>query len=468
MDKRYYKTDPMSHQISALQNIRDKYYYALFMDMGTGKTKVSIDDMSYLYLNNKILFVLVIAPNSNYMTWADEIKKHSVVPTHVYRHKIDKKFTFKKGILNYYLMNVDAFSHASGTKVIGPLVYSLRNSTCIIVDESTRIKNRTAKRTKSILKLSYGVAYKRILSGFPVTKSPLDLWSQCSFLRPGLLGTDNFYAFRATYSIMRPVTTVSGRIVQAPVAFQNLDHLLDQVKNFSFRVRKEDCLDLPPKIYHTRLIEMTPEQTKIYNELKNYARTILKDEEASYQNKLTEIIKLHQVANGFVVTNDGSTVSIPNRKMDELHEVINETDDKIIIWSNYVYTIKYITKELEKKYGSKSVVNFYGDVTVKDRHDRVDAFQNNKDVRFFVANPATGGIGLTLTAANTVVYFSNNFNLEERVQSEDRAHSKGQKKVVNYIDLICAKTIDVYIKHALTNKLKLSAKTMGEDILDFK
>ena len=468
MDKRYYKTDPMSHQISALQNIRDKYYYALFMDMGTGKTKVSIDDMSYLYLNNKILFVLVIAPNSNYMTWADEIKKHSVVPTHVYRHKIDKKFTFKKGILNYYLMNVDAFSHASGTKIIGPLVYSLRNSTCIIVDESTRIKNRTAKRTKSILKLSYGVAYKRILSGFPVTKSPLDLWSQCSFLRPGLLGTDNFYAFRATYSIMRPVTTVSGRIVQAPVAFQNLDHLLDQVKNFSFRVRKEDCLDLPPKIYHTRLIEMTPEQTKIYNELKNYARTILKDEEASYQNKLTEIIKLHQVANGFVVTNDGSTVSIPNRKMDELHEVINETDDKIIIWSNYVYTIKYITKELEKKYGSKSVVNFYGDVTVKDRHDRVDAFQNNKDVRFFVANPATGGIGLTLTAANTVVYFSNNFNLDERVQSEDRAHRKGQKKVVNYIDLICAKTIDVYIKHALTNKLKLSAKTMGEDILDFK
>ena len=468
MDKRYYKTDPMSHQISALQNIRDKYYYALFMDMGTGKTKVSIDDMSYLYLNNKILFVLVIAPNSNYMTWADEIKKHSVVPTHVYRHKIDKKFTFKKGILNYYLMNVEAFSHASGTKVIGPLVYSLRNSTCIIVDESTRIKNRTAKRTKSILKLSYGVAYKRILSGFPVTKSPLDLWSQCSFLRPGLLGTDNFYAFRATYSIMRPVTTVSGRIVQAPVAFQNLDHLLDQVKNFSFRVRKEDCLDLPPKIYHTRLIEMTPEQTKIYNELKNYARTILKDEEASYQNKLTEIIKLHQVANGFVVTNDGSTVSIPNRKMDELHEVINETDDKIIIWSNYVYTIKYITKELENKYGSKSVVNFYGDVTVKDRHERVDAFQNNKDVRFFVANPATGGIGLTLTAANTVVYFSNNFNLEERVQSEDRAHRKGQKKVVNYIDLICAKTIDVYIKHALTNKLKLSAKTMGEDILDFK
>ena len=468
MDKRYYKTDPMSHQISALQNIRDKYYYALFMDMGTGKTKVSIDDMSYLYLNNKILFVLVIAPNSNYMTWADEIKKHSVVPTHVYRHKIDKKFTFKKGILNYYLMNVEAFSHASGTKVIGPLVYSLRNSTCIIVDESTRIKNRTAKRTKSILKLSYGVAYKRILSGFPVTKSPLDLWSQCSFLRPGLLGTDNFYAFRATYSIMRPVTTVSGRIVQAPVAFQNLDHLLDQVKNFSYRVRKEDCLDLPPKIYHTRLIEMTPEQTKIYNELKNYARTILKDEEASYQNKLTEIIKLHQVANGFVVTNDGSTVSIPNRKMDELHEIINETDDKIIIWSNYVYTIKYITKELEKKYGSKSVVNFYGDVTVKDRHDRVDAFQNNKDVRFFVANPATGGIGLTLTAANTVVYFSNNFNLEERVQSEDRAHRKGQKKVVNYIDLICAKTIDVYIKHALTNKLKLSAKTMGEDILDFK
>ena len=143
------------------------------------------------------------------------------------------------------------------------------------------------------------------------------------------------------------------------------------------------------------------------------------------------------------------------------------TDDKIIIWSTYVYTINKIAEALVNKYGKKSVVTFYGEVSVKDRHKRVEDFQNDKEVRFFVANPSTGGIGLTLTAANTVIYYCNNFNLEQRVQSEDRAHRKGQKNVVNYIDLITENTIDKYILHALKRKLEISAKTLGEYILDF-
>ena len=468
MNKRYFKTQPMTHQLEAFNLVKDQDYFALFMDMGTGKTKVTIDDMSYLYLNNKLQFVLVIAPNSNYMTWADEIQTHSIVRTNVYRHKVDKKFEFKQDRLNYYLINTEAFSHQSGIAKVQSYVQSMRNVMACVVDESTWIKNRTAKRTKNIIKLTKGVRYKRILSGFPVTKSPLDLFSQCNFLQTGLLGTDNFFAFRAAYSLMKPITTITGRVIQEPYKYINLDKLLNILRGFSYRTRKSECLDLPPKIYHTRMVPMTPEQKRIYSELKDNARTILQDKEATYQNRLTEIVKLHQVANGYVMTDDGKRIDLSSNKINEIFNIIEETDDKIIIWSTYVYTINKISEALENKYGKKSVVTFYGAVSVKDRHKRVEDFQNNDKVRFFVANPSTGGIGLTLTAANTVIYFCNNFNLEQRVQSEDRAHRKGQKKVVNYIDLITENTIDKYILHALTKKLEISAKTLGEDILDFK
>lgn len=467
MDKRYFKTQPMEHQVEAFNLVKDQDYFALFMDMGTGKTKVTIDDMSFLYLHNKVKFVLVIAPNSNYMTWADEIRTHSSVRTNVFRYKIDKKFIFKDDSLNYYLINTEAFSHQSGIAKVENYVQQMRNSMACVVDESTWIKNRTAKRTKNIIRLTKGVRYKRILSGFPVTKSPLDLFSQCNFLRPGLLGSDNYYAFIASYSLLKPITTMTGRVIQEPYKFVNLDKLLNILRGFSYRTRKSECLDLPPKIFHTRIVPMTPEQKRIYGELKKNARTVLKNKEATYQNRLTEIVKLHQVANGYVMTDDGKRIDLSSNKINELFNIIGETDDKIIIWSTYVYTINKIAEALVNKYGKKSVVTFYGEVSVKDRHKRVEDFQNNKEVRFFVANPSTGGIGLTLTAANTVIYYCNNFNLEQRVQSEDRAHRKGQKNVVNYIDLITENTIDKYILHALKRKLEISAKTLGEDILDF-
>jgi len=460
-----YKTKPMSHQQKALENGVNREYFAYFMEMGTGKTKVSIDNMTYLYHKGLVDFVLVIAPNSVYMNWWDEIEIHSKAKVNVYRHKVDKKFIFKKDSLNYYLMNVEAFSHSAQVKKIIPLLKELQNKACVIVDESTTIKNRSAKRTKNVIQSCKNIPYKRILSGFPVTKNPLDLFSQCEFLKPGLLGTDNFYVFRATYSILIPITRPNGKVIQIPKNFHNTEHLLPLLQKFSFRALKKDCLDLPDKIYHTRIIPMSKEQAEVYEHLKNYARAVLGDEEATYANKLTEIIKLHQVANGFVVTDDGTIKDLPCSKITELHNVLEETTGKVIIWANYIHNIKQIKDSLVKKYGQKSVVVYYGEVSVQQRHDNVHAFQNDSNVQFFVSNPATAGRGLTLTAATTVIYFSNNFNLEERVQSEDRAHRKGQTNRVNYINLISENTIDSFVLHALNNKLKLSAQTLGEDIL---
>ena len=188
---------------------------------------------------------------------------------------------------------------------------------------------------------------------------------------------------------------------------------------------------------------------------------------ASYNNKLTEIIKLQQACNGFIKTDEGQIIEFPCGKLDELINILDEVDGKVIIWANFVYNIEKIIKTLEDKFGAMSVVSIYGDVPVVVRNSAVKNFQENEKVRFFVGNPSTGGYGLNLTKANTVIYFSNSFNLEVRQQSEDRAHRIKQKKSVTYIDLIAKGTIDEFVLKSLNQKLTLSAQTLGEEVLKF-
>jgi SNF2 family DNA or RNA helicase len=256
-----------------------------------------------------------------------------------------------------------------------------------------------------------------------------------------------------------------NRVILIPQYYTNLDELDLKIKKFSFRVRKVDCLDLPEKIYQQRYVNLNKEQIKVYEELRKYARSIIEDKEVSFANKLTEILKLHQVCNGYLKTDDGEIVPFDNDpKLEELLSIIEESDGKFIIWANYIHNIKTIVKTLRKEYGDESVVSIYGEITTENRKKAVEEFQGNDKVRFFVGNPSTGGYGLTLTAASYVVYYSNNYNLEVREQSEDRAHRIGQTKSVTYIDLIIDKTIDSHIISALKRKIKISAETMGEEI----
>ena len=252
-----------------------------------------------------------------------------------------------------------------------------------------------------------------------------------------------------------------------PQYYRNLDVLEKIIKSFSFRVRKEDCLDLPDKIYQKRIVTLGKEQGDLYSQLKKEARAIIEDKEISYNNKLTEIIRLSQVTAGFINSDDGEVKDLKNAKMDELLNIIEETEGKVIIWANWVHTLETIIKILKKKFGEESTVANYGAVSAKDREEAVDLFQTNKNTRFFVSNPQTGGYGLTLTKASTVIYFSNNYDLEQRQQSEDRAHRIGQKNNVLYIDIIAKNTIDEFIIKALNKKIKLSAQTLGEEVLSF-
>jgi len=465
-DKYIYKTQPYEHQRQALIKGALATNFAYFMEMGTGKTKVAIDNFSYLYQKNLIQLVVVIAPNSVYQNWVKETEIHCPVEDkNIHVHKVDKKFMFKPGALNIFLMNVEALSHQSGESVLKPILMNLGRYAMIILDESTTIKNKSAKRTKAICKLGTMVKYRRILTGSPITKSPLDLYTQCAFLSPALLGFKSFLSFRNRYCMMDQVFIGNDRHILVPKYYINLPELEAKLKTFSYRVRKDDCLDLPPKTYQQRYVEFSTKQALVYRQMKDQAFAIIQNKEVSFANKLTEIIKLHQVCNGFAKTNDGEIVLFEDcPKLKELLKVIEEGSGKFIIWANYIHNIETIINVLKKEYGDKSVVSIYGDVSVPDRTKAVNEFQTNDNVRFFVGNPTTGGYGLTLTAASYVVYFSNSYNLEVRQQSEDRAHRIGQKKNVTYIDLLMKGSIDMLIVSALQRKIKISAETLGEEV----
>ena len=461
-----YKTKPFKHQRQALIEGAKHNNFAYFMEMGTGKTKVAIDNAAFLYQDQRINFAFVIAPNSVYRNWVKEIQLHSPEECNIFIWKVSKSKTFKldPNKLTYVLMNVEALSHTSGKQWLEYKLMKHGMRSIIIVDESTTIKNLKASRTKAILKLGQLARYKRILTGSPVTKSPLDLFSQCAFLDKKLLGYDNFTVFKSRYAVMYNIDK-GGYKIQIPKYYVNLDELEYKLKLFSYRVRKKECLDIPDKMYIQRHIELSDEQRKAYEELKLLAIAKIQDEKVSFNNKLTELLKLQQVTNGFVKTNDDKIVNFKsNPKLTELMNILEETDDKCIIWANYVHNIEMIKKKLRETYGVDSVVSIYGKDSVDKRNEAVELFQNNEECRFIVGNPTVGGYGLTLTAARHVIYFSNSYNLEVRWQSEDRAHRHGQTGQVTIIDIIARDSIDEMVLNSLENKIELSAKTLGEQV----
>jgi SNF2 family DNA or RNA helicase len=465
-----YKTKPYEHQRNALNESAEKVQWAYFMEMGTGKTKVTIDNMSYLFFQRKITAALVIAPKSVYTIWETEINTHmpDVLKKSIFKWNIDKPKDYYKlnefQHLRIFLINVEALSTKRGFEAC--VDYLTKNKlNFVVLDESTTIKNKSAKRTKNILGLRKLTHIRRILTGSPITKSPLDLFTQCQFLSPELLGFSSYLAFRNRYAEMTDIPVGSGRFISVPKYYKRLEELEDKLKQFATRIRKDQCLDLKPKVRSKRYIELEGESKKIYDKLRTSALAIVEDSTISFSNKLTEIIKLHQVCNGFTKDDDGRMLPLHDQKIKALHEIIEESDGKIIIWANYLWNIHEIIHSLKAKYGEESVVSIFGEVDVKDRKKAVESFQNDSNVRFFVGNPTTGGFGLTLTACNTVVYYSNNYNLEVRMQSEDRAHRMGQKGTVLYVDIVAKNTLDEAIMKSLINKGQIAAKTLGEEDL---
>ncbi len=334
------------------------------------------------------------------------------------------------------------------------------------IDESTTIKNPKAKRTKNILDLTKFTKYRRIMTGSPVTKNPLDLYTQCYFLDPFHLGHESYYSFRNRYALMKSAN-ISGRSINLVVGYQNLGELSDKLKPFSYRVLKEDCLDLPPKNYMKRQITLTPEQKKLYEQMKKEALATLNGKTVTTMTALTQLMRLHQITCGHFSADDGTVQEIKNNRLAELLDVLEEVEGKAIIWAHYQHDVRNIYKLLEDKYGPGSVVHYYGKTLPEERDYAIKNFKTNDKVRFFVGTPQTGGYGITLTQANTVIYYSNGYDLEKRMQSEDRAHRIGQKKTVTYVDIIAEETVDTKIVKSLRKKINIASQVMGEELKEW-
>ncbi len=468
-----FKTKPYGHQVTALEKSWQKKVYALFMEMGTGKTKVALDSLAMLYDKGKVNGALIIAPKGVYKTWySQEIPTH--MPMHI-RYKLvlwqatinqkQKKrldTLFKTGVdLHILIMNVEAFSTTKGVEFAKKFLSC--HETFMVVDESTTIKNPGAKRTKNIINLAIHAKYRRILTGSPVTKSPLDLYKQCEFLDPDLLQHSSYYTFRSRYATMRSAN-FNGRSVQLVVGYKNLAELSEKLKPFSYRVLKDDCLDLPPKTYMKRIITLTPEQEKVYRQMKQMALAEMNGKVITTMNALTQLMRLHQITCGHFKADDDSIQPIKNNRLSQLLEVLEELEGKAVIWAHYQFDVQTIVKAITEKYGEKSVVTYYGLTPNEIRQSNIERFQTKDETRFLVGTPQTGGFGITLTAASTMIYYSNGYDLEKRTQSEARIDRIGQKFPMTYIDILAEDTVDERIVKALRKKINIATQVMGEEL----
>jgi len=458
-----FKTKPYQHQRKAFYLSRNKDNFGLFMEQGTGKTKVAIDTAAYLYSKSRINCLVIIAPNGVHNQWLDK-----QLPDHMpdwcihesihYYSGMNKnhetKFNAliaKKEILKVFAFNIESFVSKKSKDYLEKILLS--HETLLVVDESSRIKTPGANRTKVVTKLGKLAKYKRILTGTPVTKGVEDLYAQFTFLDPYILGYDSFYTFKANYCITREH---EGR--RWIVGYRNTDELIHSIKGHSFRVLKSECLDLPPKIYQRHKYELSKEQKRLYTSLKEQFVAELNGEEVSVPETITRMLRLQQViCNWFPYDKELKPIEENNPRLKALSDVLSVIDQKTIIWCRFRADIMAIHNMLKG-----SCVLYYGDIPNDQRATNIKLFQENPQIKYFVGHAQAGGLGLNLTAAQYAVYYSNSFDLEMRLQSEDRCHRIGTTSNVTYIDLEANNTLDTYIIKALRKKKSL-ADMVNED-----
>lgn len=473
------KTQPMAHQVTGLALSEGKRNFAFLMEQGTGKTWLTLADVERCFIGNKIDALLVIAPNGVHSNWTRiEIPTHLEIPVHAYTwngkpttKKAKKAFDdFWIGLdknpnLRVFVINIDAVNTAAGYDAAELFLNSFR--TMAVVDESTRIKNPNSKRTEKTIELGRLAIARRILSGTPLTKAPTDVFSQFDFLKPGLLGTTSYRAFVAEYAVLLRhdspqmqaiMKKIGGRGVPQIVAedangnkmWRNLDKLAKMIEPHSYRVRKEDCLDLPPKVYKTITFELDPKQRMVYDRLKEDYHYDNDGDDMSFEAIATRT-KLKQVTSGFINVFGEAQLIDPssNPRMSAFRDALEDADGQFIVWAMFEEEINQIMAVLDEY--KISYCHYYGKTSKEARIQAIDDFQAGRK-QAFIGHAAAAGIGITLTAARTAYYYSCSFDNELRLQSEDRNHRIGTTTKVLYVDFVAEDTIDEDVMKSLATK----------------
>jgi hypothetical protein len=476
------------YQLEALEKMRTRQAFALLMAMRTGKTATLLADFGRLEQAGEISDLLVVAPKGVYRTWLGEIEKHLSrdLLARLSVGLFDSAKKFDAGLLanlngpRVLLMNIEALQQAGRAREICEAFVGDRRA-MIAVDESTTIKNPKAIRTRYMVRvLGPRAACRRILSGLPTPRSPLDIFCQFEFLQPGLLGFMNYMEFQYRYAITKKVEW-GGRRFSVVVGHRNIDDLQRRVERHSHRVEFRPQI---PSTYSIREVTMTEHQRRMYSELKTHAVTRLEEAgpHVSASIVITQMLRMHQVLCGHVRDEEGNLHVVEDNKTSELLELLEDYAGKAVIWCSYDHDVRKISQALAKEYDAGCVVGHdrFGKEIRRDpawpnpvvarfwggnqatREEEELAFKTSPACRFMVATPSAGGRGRTWDAADLVVYHSSTNNLEHRDQSEQRVQGVGKERQVDYVDLVCPGTIEEKILQALRGKIDLAAALTGD------
>lgn len=495
------KTEPMSQQRTALERMDGRRWYSLFMEQGTGKTWAFLADAERYHAREKIDGLLVFAPNGVHTNWVRrEIPTHMVKDSALamawrsgaaprYRRALEEVLAPQRK-LRILTVNYQALRSQDAREFVLRFLQSGRMM-CVL-DESHYIKNPTSFTTKEIMKLRPHMTAVRIGSGTPMDK-PEDIFAQFQFLKEGLLGTDNFRAFISEFAVlanwqnpktdsdwafkkqvekhprMAWATIVARDDTTGKPMYRNLDRLNKLIAEHSYRVLKKDCLDLPPKVYTSVYFDMSAKQQKAYELMEQLLRIELEDGTATSVSALASLVKLQQITSGYVVVpgrDEPMYVGDDNPRVEAVCDYItNNVRGKVIVWARFREEVAALAAALTA--AGRKVVQYHGDVRERDREAAIDSFQTG-DADAFIGVQKAGGTGLTLTAAETTIYCSNEWSAMLRNQSEDRNHRKGTTGTVVYVDIVATGTIDEAITSAHQWKTDLAATILGDRGLDLR
>ena len=465
---------PMAHQQRMLDKVWNLDAAAWFAKMGTGKTFAAVHLACARFNAGLIDSLVIICPSTLRATWRKELAKYATVD---YDFRIHE--TKASWLKDFYALDVDR--RDSGPRVLKILAVSveglgvsagLYDSVCgffigreamVINDESSRIKNPSALRTKRAIELSGHSKFRIILNGTPIAIGMEDLWSQYEFLDPNIIGSGDYWSFKTRY------VTMGGYEQKQVVGYQNVEELMTLIEPYTVEVGK-DVLNLPPKVMKTRYVAATKEQKNLLKLIKKGWGDDINDPLIKVDNVLERVLRWRQVVGGWLPRLDEATEKTvleplkDNPKMDSLFELIDDTfhGSKFIIWTPFVHEIEYIHDRLAAKYGPGAVRKYYGKTEKADRSAIEDAYCNDPKMRFFIANPQTAGLGLTLISGmdDIMIYYSGTNAYIDRAQSEDRAHRIGQYRSVLVVDMVMEKTIDEHILAAIAEKMSVEEYIM--------
>ena len=446
-----FKRAPYDHQIEMIKRMILNNKFALLCEMGTGKTQAGINTFEYLYREGSVKRCLIVTKKSIVDNWQEEIRINSDFKSIIIRGTRTQKIKqLETQGIQFYIINYEGLiipgSKSKGLKTRPIKSYPYWNKfNMIIPDESSKLKNHKAKRTEIIIEIFRDIKYKYLMTGTPVTQSPMDLFAQFNFLDPGILSHWNHYEFKEQYC------TMGGYQNKEIVGYKNLDNLKNRIAHNSIQLKKEDCNDLPDKIYTRRILEMTPALADQYKEMfENFVLDTGKEKLSAISKSgevlpITWHLRLHQIVSGAYLSNQKE-----NAKLQELEDIIQDNlynGNQIIVWCRFLKSMNMIREVLSAHNIPYSELR---GATV-NRKEEIDNFQSGK-TKIFLGQLESGGMGINLTAGNIVVYYENTFSLENRLQSESRAHRIGQTRKVVYIDLIYKNTIDLHILKAIQSK----------------